>query len=204
MTDIFESIRVYDDLVPEHIQDFLFKFFMQNDGGCWHFASNLTGTQDVTENSNSHNPGLCAPISSGEKSRFPDADFFTRSLLGFLKKENAIGEYELIGSRAFLQLPNGQDSVMAEPHTDWNSDVEHTVVIYYVNDSNGETCLIDKTNKEVELKNILNVDYKVIKKVSPKKGRLVVFDGSIYHASSSPTLMPRCVINFNLKNINIE
>jgi ectoine hydroxylase-related dioxygenase (phytanoyl-CoA dioxygenase family) len=34
--------------------------------------------------------------------------------------------------------------------------------------------------------------------IPPKKGRIVLFDGNTYHASSHPTTNQRAVINFNL------
>jgi hypothetical protein len=68
------------------------------------------------------------------------------------------------------------------PHTDHPSP--HTVAIYYVNDSDGDTAFFDD-------------DYNIIKRVSPKRGRLVLFDGATEHAGQPPiTSDLRCVINF--------
>jgi hypothetical protein len=68
------------------------------------------------------------------------------------------------------------------PHTD--SEEPHTVAIYYVNDSDGDTAFFDD-------------DYNIIKRVSPKRGRLVLFDGATEHAGQPPiTSDLRCVINF--------
>ena len=63
----------------------------------------------------------------------------------------------------------------------WHVDnyFNHIVMLYYVNDSAGKT----------ELKNIT--------KVSPKKGRLLIFDGSIEHRIHLPSNKNRFVINFN-------
>jgi len=70
------------------------------------------------------------------------------------------------------------------PHRDM--DEPHLAGIYYVNDSDGFTFLFDNDN------NIIN-------KIMPKKGSLLVFDGSLKHASGHPTkCLKRCVINFNL------
>jgi hypothetical protein len=72
------------------------------------------------------------------------------------------------------------------PHIDSNDP--HTVLLYYVNDSSGPTIFYDK-------------NFNVVNEISPKRGRIVVFDGSIYHSSSPPqTNTHRCVINFNLKS----
>jgi hypothetical protein len=66
----------------------------------------------------------------------------------------------------------------------------HFSLLYYVNDSDGDTVFFedDKTT--------------IIKKVSPKKGRMVLFDGSIPHAASTPTKNSRCIINYNFSILN--
>jgi len=68
-------------------------------------------------------------------------------------------------------------------HTD-NTEKGITA-IYYINDSDGDTLFFDK-------------DYKIIKSVTPKKGRIVCFDNQILHAGQPPKQSPyRAVINFN-------
>lgn len=85
---------------------------------------------------------------------------------------------------AFLQMPDGTaPDGHNNIHTDMNDS--HLVLLYYVNDSDGDTYFFD-------------ADDNVIGNVTPKKNRAVIFDGSIRHASSRPKHHPRCVINFNL------
>jgi len=62
---------------------------------------------------------------------------------------------------------------------------DHLVVLYYVNDSDGDTVFFNKQNE-------------IVKSVSPKKGRVVAFDGSIYHGGGIPKKGPRCAINFDI------
>lgn len=77
------------------------------------------------------------------------------------------------------------------PHVDCSK--QHISMIYYVNDSDGETTIYDKNLGE-NLKNI-----RPIKKFKPKKGSFLVFDGNRYHSSRPPQNNNlRCVINFNL------
>lgn len=60
----------------------------------------------------------------------------------------------------------------------------HKVMIYYVNDSDGDTFV--KIGKS-------------IKRVSPKKGRVLCFDGKTMHAANHPRKAnKRLIINFNL------
>ena len=50
--------------------------------------------------------------------------------------------------------------------------------------------------------NMRQVQNEVIKIVEPKQGRAVIFDGRIYHSSSSPVQsQKRIVINFNFNTI---
>lgn len=66
-------------------------------------------------------------------------------------------------------------------HTDF--DFQHKTMLYYVNDSDGDT-IIDTTERIVT--------------VSPKSGRIVLFDGNYSHASSNPIVNThRFVITFN-------
>ena len=69
------------------------------------------------------------------------------------------------------------------PHTDDDSD--HYVILYYVNDSDGETELY--------------IPGETVR-ITPKKGRILVFDGQLKHASASPVeTRYRAAININVK-----
>ena len=71
------------------------------------------------------------------------------------------------------------------PHID-NVYENQITAIYYVNDSDGDTFFFDD-------------DGNVVKRVTPKKGRLVWWRGKVFHAKSSPIKsVKRLVINFNL------
>ena len=62
--------------------------------------------------------------------------------------------------------------------------------LYYINDSDGDTIIYEGRDKN---------NLKIANKVSPKKGRIILFDGSQYHSSSYPLKTDkRMVINYNL------
>lgn len=99
------------------------------------------------------------------------------------KKERGLKPEKLIRIRAGMFVQN-QTKHPHLPHIDF--PYKHTTMLYYVNDSDGPTKLynFDKT--------------KVVKEVHPKRGRVLIFDGLTYHASSSPKDHPsRIVINYN-------
>lgn len=80
------------------------------------------------------------------------------------------------------------------PHID--TENKHLVLIYYVNDSDGDTILYkDKYCEE-------NEEMVVDVRVSPKAGRALLFDGSIYHSFYYPNICnTRSVININISEI---
>ncbi len=73
------------------------------------------------------------------------------------------------------------------PHKD--ADEKHFSILYYVNDSDGDTIFFDDNGKE-------------FKRVSPKKGRMVIFDSDILHTSTPPNEGRRVVVNFILNKFD--
>jgi hypothetical protein len=75
------------------------------------------------------------------------------------------------------------------PHVD--VPFPHWVMIYYVNDSDGDTVILDKTYPDRE-------NAAVVHSVSPKKGRAILFDGRHYHCGTCPARHDtRIVFNYD-------
>lgn len=90
----------------------------------------------------------------------------------------------ILFARIFLTVPYKTEMTHHAPHVDL--DFPHKSLIYYVNDSEGDTVFFEK-------------DYEtIIDSVKPKKGRAVLFNGLIPHAAGIPTHSPRCIVNYNL------
>lgn len=65
--------------------------------------------------------------------------------------------------------------------------------LYYVEDSDGETVFFNETYSDTMTKDRLSEKIRV----TPKRGRYVIFDSNMYHASASPVDSPRrSVLNF--------
>ena len=95
----------------------------------------------------------------------------------------------VIKGRSFLQLPiNYKGERIDTPHVDIVGD--HFVILYYVCDSDGDTIIY---NEKVKSNN-----YTIQKRITPKQGRVVLFDGSYYHTAEQPTDNIRCVVNYDL------
>ena len=83
-----------------------------------------------------------------------------------------------------------------------NQKTPHLVLLYYVNDVDGETILYDKTINDIEDEDMMYLDerhkFNVVNKIIPKQGRILLFDGRTYHSASSPTTGMRCIITLDL------
>lgn len=77
------------------------------------------------------------------------------------------------------------------PHVD--NIKPHLALIYYVNDSDGDTIIYHQKYKE----NFRRLTVK--KKIQPKAGKFVLFDGLHFHSATAPSKAShRCVVNINL------
>ena len=96
---------------------------------------------------------------------------------------------DVLAGRSFLQLPlNLKDRMVDTAHID--SIEKHFVMLYYVCDSDGDTILYQEKEKSDV--------YTIQKRISPKQGRVVLFDGSYYHTAEQPINNNRCIVNYNL------
>ena len=96
----------------------------------------------------------------------------------------------ILQGRSFLQLPsNIQREDVDTPHIDIDRR-KHLVALYYVCDSDGDTIIY---NERVE-----SETYTIKRIGTPKQGRVVIFDGTLYHTAEQPLHSTRCVVNYNL------
>jgi hypothetical protein len=104
---------------------------------------------------------------------------------------------DIAHSRAFLQLPLNEKFVKEHNGVHIDMPIEHYAVVYYCNDADGDTILYEQTMKNTPMgaKDVKLVEHK---RVTPKKGRIVMFDGFRYHCSTQPRDNRRMIINFNL------
>ena len=97
----------------------------------------------------------------------------------------------VLQGRSFLQFPVNTDGTIDSPHIDIYSEDDFIVALYYVVDSDGDTVIYNETEE--------SKTYTIKKSVTPKQGRMVIFDGSLYHAAEQPiNSNTRCVVNYNL------
>lgn len=91
--------------------------------------------------------------------------------------------YPLVGTKEFTH---------GIPHVDLPTEKDYTTAIYYVTDADGDTILFNK-------KNGYEGPLKIKERITPKKGRIVLFEGNTLHAACPPiSNKPRIVVNINI------
>jgi hypothetical protein len=102
--------------------------------------------------------------------------------------------YHRLKANLNVSIVGWEDGQCQEPHTDMPSP--HTVLIYYVNDSDGDTFIFDK---KFDAKDPNQLEFDILERVTPKKNRALFFDGLYYHAGSYPIQhQHRIMLNCNL------
>jgi len=176
-------IKVYDDLIPSYLQDY------------YELATlGLKGEEFIYPTV----PFKCKyETTAQEQGQSP------LSFVHVLKSHTALSEHlenfamvpqavcnthnlelkEILVGRIYITVPHETDLDHYAPHVDLQG--KHMVVIYYVNDADGPTVFFDDFGN-------------IIESVEPKKGRAVLFDGSIKHGGGIPKKGPRCIVNYDI------
>lgn len=177
------NIQVLDDLVPEHLMDFYELSVMGRSGDkAMHPIIPLYCKHELTALEQAYAPLSFVHVlksSSAKSDHLANFGLIPQIACGHV----GLQMKEIIVGRIFLILPYETELENYSPHVDL--PFQHTVVLYYVNDADGDTVFFDKHNK-------------IVKSVSPKRGRIVMFDGTLFHGGGIPKQGPRCAVNFDI------
>ena len=160
----------------------------------WHFTEDVTGAGEFDSQ---HRPALSHQYVWFNDDDTSEIDSIYHHLFTPLLSKACqclkIPETEVIQGRSFLQFPlaNIDNSVVDTPHIDIDEGDEHIVVLYYVIDSDGDTVIYNERTE--------SSSYTEKQRVSPKQGRVVIFEGGQYHTAEQPTKGTRCIVNYNLE-----
>ena len=172
-----KNIQIIDNCVTLQYQNFLVQE-LHAPNLVWVFANDVTHT-----NKNKGNPGFSNIAYQNNTVNSTAYWFLYPVLLEACSKAN-INVEQLIRIRLGIYL-NRNTTQPNSPHVDQNEP--HMVGLYYLEDFDGDTVFYTDSTGQTELT-----------RVTPKKGRMVIFDGGIYHASSNPVSSEyRTTINFN-------
>jgi hypothetical protein len=191
---LFENITIIDDAVPVEVQDRIEKLFLSNHIN-WTFnpsslyvSGKLMGLRDdFPQTENTFDTPMFTHISGFINQKMSD------SLVDVFPVVQSIPHdmTTLIRVKTNITLPTINGGDLHNPvHIDYGSKEDYLSAIYYINDSDGDTFIFNEKNGhqgELTLK----------QRVSPKRGRLVVFNGNYLHAGGIPTKGPRLVMNIN-------
>lgn len=128
---------------------------------------------------------------------------FSFLLAGFLYQTiDLIKKKNIIRSRFDMTVHN-PNKIMHLPHVDFEEPYTPniTTILYITDNLDCETVIFDKKITCKEDKENLDISkLKILKKVQPKRNRLVIFDGSYLHTGHSPVYENRRILinsNFN-------
>jgi hypothetical protein len=174
-----DKIKIIDDCISVNYQNFLLQE-LQATNLVWSFTSDVTTYSKDIKNIN---PGFSNTPYQNNAISSTAYWFLYPTLLEACNKINYKVEKLLririgIYVNRYIDKPN-------MPHVDDSNP--HLVGLYYPDDYDGDTVFYTDSTGQTELT-----------RVTPKKGRMVLFDGSIYHASSNPVKSNhRMTVNFN-------
>ena len=177
-------IQVFDDIVDIFDQEIIKNnLFKEKD---WEFIEDVSAKDNIHQ----QRPGFKIHF----KTIIPSInDIFLKTA-----KKIKLKDPKLLEGRSFLQLPWDKDFIgegVDTPHIDLYEP--HWVFLYYVIDSDGDTIIYDYKSKNKDDIPYFE-DVKEIKRITPKQGRVVVFDGAHWHTADQPRKNKRCIINFNV------
>ena len=185
------AVKVVENLVPESYADKLEQLCKNLP---WFWYENISGYGESTAdevNTKGFQYGFShVAMNDGEK-RSQELENFM-PLVYFMEEKLGIKVNNLYRIRIALNTWTGLD-IQHNPHVDMN--LPHKVLLYYVNDSDGDTVMYNEIH---ELNKSEPKKYTVSQRVTPAKGKAVIFDGWRYHSSSKPlNNAGRFIVNIN-------
>lgn len=199
-------IKVFDNLLPPTLVDRIEDTLISSDF-YWFALDNISlGSQtpknEFTFPSNFEyveTTGMSKPLWKDGKWFDPyDAYMLSRMIIDYACQAAEIDLLNLIRIKGNFLTPNPVKPSLGEaihyPHLDFYDN--HYAMVYYVNDSDGDTIIFnEKWYDGIPMP----VNLTVKQRVSPKRGRLVIFDGLHFHTSQSPTNhSERIILNINV------
>lgn len=195
MSDIIEIPNFVSRLYADGIEQ---RIVGPKTGFEWHYQNNVTRYLDQVDGVEDHNSGFFHMVYYEDSWSRDDIYHFLLPL--FLQIEQSAGiPINKLHRMRMGMLVNNKKSDHDEPHIDF--DFPHYTACYYVNDSEGDTVIFNEEYKGIRDANgdiIKPGSFSIKHRCSPEKGKICIFPGSHYHASSKPTRdIPRVVLTIN-------
>jgi len=192
-----QDLIVIDNFICSNYQDVLERYFVNDDWNIpWDKQDDITVPQDspyTGKNKVGYSHVLATttenfpnPVSTAWNFVFPMV------FEGFNKA--GIDVDFLWQSRVFKTPPsdiNDPEYIHVDSHSC------HWVCLYYPHDSDGDTVFFNQKWPEVTMDNAPTTKFTEYTRVTPKKGRAVIFDGTRFHSAYRSKKQHRVVINTN-------
>jgi len=187
------DVLIIDDVVNKETQDLIEKTVFGSNTK-WTFARSVFNDGFNPEANKEQRNKLMSftNLVYDDKEINPDAELYFKTIAN-------IGIKQLLQIKIQLQLPviTEIDKIHGVPHVDGYRECPYKVGVYYVNDSDGDTVLFKQTTDDTSPIDVMNGKLEIDQTITPKKGRLIVFNSNIYHAVGKPKKNIRSVLNYH-------
>lgn len=201
--------KIFDNLLPQALQDRIENMVMSKDFS-WFALDNLSLGDQEEKYKFIYKDNYRYIETNGMSSLIYKDDLWydpyglymmTRQIIDYIAEETGIETRRILRAKANFLTKNVDHSFdnmsINFPHLDNYN--EHYVLVYYINDSDGDTILFnERFENEHRLKNE-PIELTTEARVKPKKGRILLFDGLQYHTSQNPiNSSHRAILNINI------
>jgi hypothetical protein len=186
---MMDDIIIIDDAIPEAQQQLLEKIFTDFNLQWNYVKEGVDYTHDsIKTNYTINSFQYVHSVYADAQQKSPTFSYFT-SLLSAIPF--TFKELLRIKVNSTSVSCNTSNDTCGAPHTDFVPPPDELLTaIYYINDSDGDTFIFNESFGS----NTLSIK----QRIKPKRGRLVVFNGKLYHSGNYPTTdKPRIVANIN-------
>lgn len=205
---VFEEIQHISDIVPVDYQNKIINFIRGENHFPWYTIDKIShndyfkdGEPTYVDQKVSDHGGLYHMLYDEDKIKSDNLTLFKPILDSYCNIfEKTIQDVYRIRMRYTHPVPHHSKENYAAPHVDCHSAVPFTTLIYYINDSDGDTILFSKLHKVGidEYDPIITEELTEVYRHTPKKGEAIVFNGHRYHAGNYPIeYSKRIVVNFD-------
>lgn len=179
-----EDIKEINNFLPQEYSDRLLNVVSDNSNFPWFYNESIvSGEKDMF--------GFSHVLFVDDKKNSPFFDEFI-DFFSYMEENLKIKIKKIIRARIRMTTGIGKNKPFENNiHVDYF--YPNDTLVYYLNDSDGDTILFDKFYGENHL------EAKEVKRVSPLKNNAVTFDGLRFHSGAMPTNERRLILNINFE-----
>lgn len=190
---------ILDDAISKRYQKELETLFLSSGNLPWYYQQDITYSPNTIESLGVEPQFGFSHLMYDDLGNVKSRDLFNIVLpLVYEACDKINYDFKRIGrARSFLQTPTRKSEYeINHPHVDLPHP--HLVLLYYVNDSDGDTVLFNETYEDIPESDVSLNKLNEMTRCSPKQGRVLFFNGKHYHSSSRPLNKHRCIINVDI------